>query len=98
MREHALEVLSSILDPDVGVNIVDLGLIDMLEVDERSIYLSLIMTSPACPQAGYLADQARGALHAAFPDLSLLVEVEPDVLWDDSRMSQAARQQLGWRQ
>lgn len=96
MHDLAITALKTVLDPDIGVNIVDLGLIESLEVDVTGVTLRLIMTSPACPQADYLADQAAEILQSAFADLPVSVDVAPSPLWDPARMSPAARQQLGW--
>lgn len=96
MRDLAIKALETILDPDVGVNIVDLGLVETLDISDAGLQLTLIMTSPACPQSGYLADQARHALRHAFPDRPVSVETAPSPLWEAARMSPAARRQLGW--
>lgn len=97
MRERVTEVLKQILDPDLGVNIVDLGLIERVDAEAGRITVDLIMTSPACPQADYLADQSTQLLQQTFgaaTQVSVAVVDYPP--WGPERMSDAARRQLGW--
>lgn len=98
MRERAVEALKEVLDPDIGVNIVDLGLVERLTVDEAGIDLQLIMTSPACPQSDYLAAESRRALERQFAGVALSVRTLATPLWTPERMSEAARRQLGWKE
>ena len=50
------EALRQVLDPEIGVNIVDLGLVYRIEVDGARVRIAMTMTSPACPLADYLKD------------------------------------------
>ena len=50
------EALRHVLDPEIGVNIVDLGLVYRIEVESACIRIAMTMTSPACPLADYLKD------------------------------------------
>ena len=98
MRERAIEALKTVIDPDVGINIVDLGLVQSLHAAEAGIDVQLIMTSPACPQGDYLADECRAALRKAFgPDVTLSVAIVDHPEWQPSRMSDKARAQMGWQ-
>ena len=63
--------------------------------DAAGVSLRLIMTSPACPQAGYLADQAAAVLREIFGSAAVSVDIASSPLWDPTRMSPAARRQLG---
>lgn len=85
-----LETLKQIIDPDVGINIVDLGLVESVLDDDGTVSIALIMTSPACPQSGYLRDEARRLIPGA------QVAILETPLWEPARMSQAAKDQLGW--
>ncbi len=97
MREQAIEALKDVLDPEIGVNIVDLGLVERLDADEKGIMIDLIMTSPACPQGDYLAEQCTQVLaHSFGADIPVSVHVLTFPLWDPERMSEDARRRLGW--
>lgn len=96
MDDAVLSVLRTIIDPDVGINIVDLGLVEDLRTAAGQISLGLVMTSPACPQSGYLVEQAQSALETAFPQAGVAVDLVGWPDWSPARMSATARTQLGW--
>lgn len=91
------EALRRVVDPDVGINIVDLGLVESIRLAPEGLYIDLIMTTPACPQSSYLADQSeREAKTVAGEDVGVSVAVLPAPLWEPSRLSAAAKAALGW--
>lgn len=91
-----MEALSEVIDPEVGVNIVDLGLVQLLDVNEGRVYVGLIMTTPACPQGAHICDQAREAVERRADGLDVDVELLDYPYWSPERMSEAAKRQLGW--
>ena len=92
-----LHTLTGVLDPDVGINVVDLGLVEAVEVSPGRVRVGLIMTTPACPQSSYLCDEAaRLLLGAAAAGTAVDVDILPEPLWSPDRLSPAARSQLGW--
>lgn len=95
-RDRALQALTAVLDPEIGENIVDLGLVEQLEVDERRVVLQLVLTSPTCPLGGAIVDDARSALEQALPGRAVAVEETDSVPWTPERLSPAARARLGW--
>ncbi len=95
--ERALTALRTVIDPEVGINIVDLGLVYGLDWRPEGLRVRLSMTSAACPMGEWIAEQALDALDAAFPDLP---PAEVDLVWEPpwspERMSPEARAQLQW--
>jgi metal-sulfur cluster biosynthetic enzyme len=90
------EALRQVLDPEIGVNIVDLGLVYRIEVDGARVRIAMTMTSPACPLADYLKDLVTSAIRDRVPDVAdvdVVVVWEPS--WDPDMMSDEARRQLG---
>lgn len=95
--EQILENLKAVLDPEVGVNIVDLGLIYKVELKPEEVYIQLTMTSPACPLHGVITREMDKVLRETFPDLGpMTIELVWDPPWSPELMSAAAKQQLGW--
>jgi metal-sulfur cluster biosynthetic enzyme len=91
------EALRTVFDPEVGENLVDLGLVYRVQCAPERVEVDLTMTSPACPMAGSIAEEAENAVHAACPDArEVLVEVVYDPPWTPERMSDDARKRLGW--
>jgi metal-sulfur cluster biosynthetic enzyme len=95
--EQALAALRAVKDPEIGINIVDLGLVCRAERHGDGIEVQLTPSSPSCPLSAMLAEEARQVLQAAFPDAtSIEVELVWDPPWTPERMSEDARRQLGW--
>lgn len=96
-EDQIREALCQVIDPDVGVNIVDLGLVESIRIAPEGIYIDLIMTTPACPQSAYLADESeRVARSAAKDELPVSVAVLDSPFWEPSRMSASAKSIMGW--
>ncbi len=90
------EALRQVIDPEIGVNIVDLGLVYRIEVDGGRARIAMTMTSPACPLADYLKDLVTAAVRRHVPDVvGVDVTLEWEPRWDPGMMSDEARRQLG---
>mgnify|MGYP003392291583 FL=1 len=89
--------LRSVVDPEVGVNIVDLGLVYQVDVAEGAVKVLLTMTSPACPLSDLVIADAESVLRAAVDDVvQVSIELVWSPPWDPSMMSDKARENLGW--
>lgn len=90
-------VLRGVIDPEIGVNIVDLGLVYGVEISDNRLRVDLTMTTPACPMGEMILDDAREALAALAPTGA---EIDLDLVWDPpwspDKMSEQARKHLGW--
>jgi FeS assembly SUF system protein len=96
LRSGIGNALSTVFDPEIPVNIYDLGLVYDVIVDRAgNVGIRMTLTAPACPAAQFLPEQVRKAI-AAVPGVS---DVKVDVVWDPpwtrDRMSDAAKLQLG---
>ncbi len=90
-----LGALREVVDPELGVNIVDLGLVYRIEVEGARARIAMTMTSPTCPLADYLKDLVTSAIRqhvADVMDVEINLEWEPP--WDPDMMSDEARRQL----
>ena len=95
--ETIRETLKKVIDPEIGVNIVDLGLVYQVEIRPEEIYIQLTMTSPACPLHGVITRNMDKELRKSFPDLGeMTIELVWDPPWSPELMSEAAKKQLGW--
>jgi FeS assembly SUF system protein len=96
LRQKIIEAISSVYDPEIPVNVYELGLIYELDVDEENnVGIAMTLTSPACPVAGILPGQVEQAVKAV-PGVS---DVRVQLVWDPPynmhMMSEAAQLQLG---
>ena len=96
LRPRIVEALSRVFDPEIPVNIYELGLIYDIMVDEAGVVgIRMTLTAPACPAAQFLPLEVKKQI-AAIPGVSdVKVDVVWDPPWDRDRMSDAAKLQLG---
>ena len=93
---EVLQALKEVIDPEIGVNVVDLGLVDRADRSADAIDVSLMMTSPTCPLGELMVENARLALSRNFPSASSVrVVLARDLKWSPGRMTAEARRQLG---
>lgn len=91
------DALRGVMDPEVGMNIVDLGLVCGIEAADDGVTLQLTMTSAACPMADMIIDSVHDALAGELgADVPVTVEMVWDPPWTPERMSDFAREHFGW--
>ncbi|RTZ72155.1 MAG: SUF system Fe-S cluster assembly protein [Gammaproteobacteria bacterium] len=96
LKEKVVEVLRQIYDPEISVNIYDLGLIYDLDIDEEGrARIRMTLTAPACPFAGTLPGQVEMATKGVEGITDASVELVWDPPWSQERMSDEAKLQLG---
>lgn len=92
-----IEVLKTVFDPEIPVDIYELGLIYDIIVDaERRVLVKMTLTSPACPSAQQLPNEVRYKVKAVEGVSDAWVEIVWDPPWDKDRMSEAAKLSLGF--
>jgi metal-sulfur cluster biosynthetic enzyme len=92
-----LDVLREVLDPEIGMNIVDLGLVYEARVADGHVHVALTMTTPACPLGEAITEESKAAIRRRVPGVrSVDVELVWEPPWRPAMMSDAARKQLGW--
>ena len=94
--DDILAALRAVVDPELGINIVDLGLVYRAERFGDVIAVRMTMTTPSCPLGEMLLDEVRAVLQRQFPQAAeVSVELVWDPPWSAELMSQTARAQLG---
>ena len=99
-EDKVREALKSVIDPELFVNIVDLGLIYDINIDEQpedkaNVAVEMTMTSPACPAGPQLLSQSKDAVSRleGVGEVDIKLVMEPP--WTPDRMTEDARDQLG---
>ena len=96
-RERLItENLKQIYDPEIPMNIVDLGLIYGFEWAGDSVTLKMTLTAPGCPVAGILAEEIKMAIEKVPNVKGATVELIWDPPWTPERMSEFAKRQFGY--
>jgi FeS assembly SUF system protein len=96
LEQRILGALRTVFDPEIPVNIYDLGLIyDVIVESSNRVGIRMTLTAPACPAAQFLPGQVKKAIEAV-PDVAgAIVDVVWEPPWTRDRMSDAAKLQLG---
>lgn len=94
-KGEVLEALKKVIDPEIGLNIVDLGLVYNVEVGEGSIEVEFTLTSPGCP----LGDMITNDIKQVAAEATGIEKIEPKLVWDPpwsvEFMSEEAKLDLG---
>ena len=95
-EEHVLEALKNVLDPELGINIVDLGLVYDVRIDEDSVHITYTLTTMGCP-IGPLIEEQMARMLADVPGVDR-VEAEMVIRppWSPEMMSEEAKAALGY--
>ena len=96
VTEKVIDVLKTVFDPEIPVNIYELGLIYRIDVDEENrVKVKMTLTAPACPVAGTLPPEVERKIENIPEVKSAEVELVWDPPWTKDRMSEAALLELG---
>ena len=90
------EALSTVVDPEAGMNVVELGLVYGIDIANERIHVRMTMTTPACPMGDMILDAAHAAIQAIAPDAAIELELVWDPPWTPALMAESARNFFGW--
>lgn len=96
LHEEVLNALRGVFDPEIPVNIYDLGLIYQVDIDdEQHVHIQMTLTTPGCPVAQTFPGTVEQAVNKVDGVLDCTVELVWDPPWTQERMSEVARLELG---
>ena len=97
VKEEILAALSTVIDPEIGIDIVNLGLVYGVEVDLKNskATVRVTMTTPACPLLGAILSDIERALGEVMSVKDIIVKLVWDPPWDQGRMSEKAKRMMG---
>ena len=95
-EDMVIEALHDVYDPEIPINVVDLGLVYELKVEDDVVYLTMTMTAPGCPFGDQLATDARDKIVAGTGAKDALVTMVAMPPWTPEMMSEDGRKALGW--
>lgn len=93
-----VELLHRVIDPEVGVNIVDLGLVRDVDLDDvGDVEINMTLTTPSCPLGPYMVDN----IDQVLGELSWVNSTDVNIIWEppwnpQTDMTDLAKRQLGW--
>ena len=91
------EILRTVIDPEIELNIVDLGLIYSLRYDgDKKVNIEMTLSTPACPLGDAIIQNVQESIKNKYPDFIVNVNLVFDPLWSVEMISAAGRKKLGW--
>lgn len=94
-EEHYITLLKEVYDPELGINIVDLGLIYEIHEEANQIYVQMTLTTPGCPMHDTIVGAVEWVLKNDNPDAEVSIDVVWEPAWEPSKMSDWAKDMLG---
>jgi metal-sulfur cluster biosynthetic enzyme len=95
-RDATLAALGTVWDPELGLDVVSLGLVYDVRVTGDQVEVDMTLTSPGCPVSEQLPAEAEAAARAAVPGAEVVVHVVWDPPWTPERLSPVALERLGF--
>ncbi len=97
LEERIVDVLKTVYDPEIPVNIYDLGMIYKIDVqDDGSVDMDMTFTAPNCPAADFILEDVRTKVEGVAGITSANVNLVFEPAWDKDMMSEEARIELGF--
>ena len=97
VEERIVDVLRTVYDPEIPVNIYDLGLIYKVDVKETGdVDIDMTFTAPSCPAADFILEDVRQKVDAVDGVRNATVNLVFEPVWDQSMMTEEARVELGF--
>jgi metal-sulfur cluster biosynthetic enzyme len=97
LSEPIADALRRVVDPEVALSIVDVGLVYGVAVDAERVHVQMTMTSAACPVTDMILEEVEQQLEQVVPDgLAIDVELVWDPPWTPERMSESAKRFMRW--
>ena len=97
LRPRIIEAICSVYDPEIPVNVWELGLVYDIDIDRaRRVHIRMTLTAPACPSAQSIPVEVERRVREIDGVADAFVEIVWEPAWSPARMSEAARLQLGF--
>ena len=95
--EKIVKMLRTVYDPEIPVNVYDLGLIYSIEVDdEKNVHIEMTLTAPNCPAADFIIEDVRMKVESIDDVKSVDIQLVFEPEWDKDMMSEEAKLELGF--
>lgn len=97
MEEKIIKMLKMVFDPEIPVNVYDLGLIYKVDIDDdKNVNIEMTLTAPNCPAADFIVEDVRMKVESVEGVKSVMVEIVFEPEWSKDMMSDEAKLDLGF--
>jgi FeS assembly SUF system protein len=95
-KDEVIATLKKCYDPEIPINIVDLGLVYDVSIEGEKVGIKMTLTAPGCPASGYISQDVKKKLESMPGVKKADVTVVWDPPWSPDLMSETAKKQFGW--
>lgn len=95
-EEKVHNALYSVIDPELGIDVVNLGLIYGIDIDTNSVTVTMTLTTPGCPLHESMSSAVYNAVRMIDPEKEVKINLVWDPPWTPERLTDQAREMLGW--
>jgi metal-sulfur cluster biosynthetic enzyme len=95
LENEVLNLLYDVIDPELGINVVDLGLIYEIEYKDDCIRIQFTLSSKGCPMGDVIMNDIKNRLETKFEGMKIVLDLVWDPEWSTERVSKEGRKQLG---
>jgi FeS assembly SUF system protein len=95
-KDEVIAMLKKCYDPEIPINIVDLGLVYDVSIEGEKVGVKMTLTAPGCPASGYISQDVKKKLESMPGVKKADVTVVWDPPWSPDMMSETAKKQFGW--
>ena len=95
-KEEILERLKNVIDTEVGLDVVNLGLIYNLDIKDGDVNILMTLTVPGCPLMNYLVKEVENRVKEIDWVKNVKIDLTFDPPWSPERLSEEAKKKLGW--
>jgi len=95
-KDEVMAVLKKCYDPEIPINIVDLGLVYNVDIQGDKVSVRMTLTAPGCPASAYISQDVKRKLESVPGVKTAEVQVVWEPPWTPERMSDTAKKQFGW--
>ena len=93
-----IQALHQVMDPELNINIVDLGLVYEIEIDDplKEVRIAMTLSTPSCPLGGIITGHVKVAVDEVMPGYNTRVNLVWEPRWNADKVSEEGKEQLGW--
>ncbi len=95
-EEKVRNALYSVIDPELGIDVVNLGLIYGIDIDDESVTITMTLTTPGCPLHESMSSAVYNAIRTLDPDKEVKINLVWEPPWTPERLTDQAKEMLGW--
>ncbi len=95
-ESEIVRMLKTVFDPEIPVNVYDLGLIYKIDVNGNDVAIDMTLTAPGCPMADFIAEDVKQKVQSVKGVENVTVNIVYDPVWNKDMMSEEAKLELGY--